>query len=38
VKIVNQQLSILFGGGSVRDWNLKWGYRSDRRSELEIEP
>lgn len=26
------------GGGSTADWNLKWGYRSDRQSQLVITP
>jgi hypothetical protein len=40
VKVVNERYSILiiFGGGSLSDWHLKWGYRSDRQSRLVISP
>ncbi len=38
LKIINQRPGPLQGGGSTRDWNLKWGYRSDRQSQLVITP
>jgi hypothetical protein len=39
VKVVNSRYQILiFAGGSIRDWDLKWGYRADRQARLAIAP
>jgi hypothetical protein len=39
VKVVNTRYLILvFPVGSVRDWDLKWGYRADRQARLAIAP
>jgi hypothetical protein len=38
LKVINKRPGPLQAGGSTRDWNLKWGYRSDRQSQLVITP
>jgi hypothetical protein len=38
LKVVNQRHSVIFGGGSERDWDLRWGYRSTRQAQLVIVP